>query len=118
LIPLINKTDYVDNNTDLTTLSRNYASGVYSEVLIDGNKAFATLSGSKVSEAGIEKQKRDVVVLPDNNSLKDLGLNNPKIKTKIEVRDQTSNKFWSEMLPTIIGFILFFIVAIILIGRM
>ncbi len=118
LIPLINKTDYVDNNTDLTTLSLNYGSWIYSEILIDWNKAFASLSGSKVTEAGIEKQKRDVVVLPDNNSLKDLGLNNSKIKTKIEVKDQTSNKFWSEMLPTIIGFILFFIVAIILIGRM
>ncbi|MDD4152047.1 MAG: AAA family ATPase, partial [Candidatus Gracilibacteria bacterium] len=119
ILPLIlEKSKFIDTNIDLNSFTSKYSSGTYSEVLIDGNKAYASLSGQTIVEAGIEKQKRDIIVLPENDSLKDLGLNNPKVKTKLEVKDQTSSKFWSEMLPTIIGFILFFVVAILLIGRM
>lgn len=118
IIPVLNKTAYIDNNVDLSTFSKKYWSGAYSEILIDWTKAFATLSGSKTIEAWVEKQKRDIIILPENDSLKDLWLTNKELATKIEVKDQASAKFWSEMLPTIIGFILFFVIAVLLIGRM
>jgi hypothetical protein len=45
--------------------------------------------------------------LPNNDSIKDLGLKNPKIETIIEVKDNSSAKFWSEMIPTILTIVLF-----------
>ena len=39
-------------------------------MLIDGNKAIATLSG-KVIENGIEKISREIVILPNNDGLND-----------------------------------------------
>jgi hypothetical protein len=35
---------YKDNNIALTQLEKNYLSGIYSEILVDRNKAFATHS--------------------------------------------------------------------------
>jgi cell division protease FtsH len=52
------------------------------------------------------------------DSLVDLGLKNPLVQTKIQVKDTTGEQFWSEMLPTIIAFVLFAIVGIFLISRM
>lgn len=113
---------YIDEDISLNTFIHSYNSWVYSDVLIDGNKAVATLSG-KVVEAWVEKIARNKVILPPNDSLKDLGLLNTTwsgetIQTKVEVKDLTSQKFWAEMLPTIILFILFILIAFLIIGRM
>lgn len=113
---------YVDENISLNTFIQSYNSWIYSDVLIDGNKAIATLSG-KVIEAGVEKTQRNIVILPPNDSLKDLGLlestiSGETIETKVEVKDLTSQKFWAEMLPTIILFLLFIFIAFLIIGRM
>lgn len=119
LLPYIkDSTTYIDNDIALNTLEQNFVSGLYSEVLIDGNKAIATLSGETIETGGKEKIVRDIVILPSNDSLKDLWLRNPDVKTNILVKDKTSEQFWSEMLPTIIAFVLFFIIGIILISRM
>jgi cell division protease FtsH len=50
--------------------------------------------------------------------LNDLWLKNPAIKTNILVKDRTSEKFWADIIPTIIAFVLFFVVALFLISRM
>lgn len=113
-----NTAQFSDEEIALNTLENRFLSGSYSEVLIDGNKAIATWSGSEVSEAGVTKTRRDIVILPKNDSLTDLGLKHPEIATNVLVKDNTSSEFWSDMLPTIIAFVLFFIIAIILIGRM
>gem|GEM_PF-5932613 len=47
-----------------------------------------------IEENGVEKIKRHVIILPVNDSLKDLGLKNPDISTEITVVDNTSKKFW------------------------
>lgn len=109
---------FTDQDIALNVLEQNFSENKYSEILIDWNKAIATLSGSKVIENGIEKTKRDIVVLPASDSLKDLWLRNPEVSTLIKVKDNTSSKFWSAMLPTIIGFILFFIIAMLILGKM
>ncbi|NDK09017.1 AAA family ATPase, partial [Candidatus Gracilibacteria bacterium] len=109
---------YQDTDISLNLLEKKFNSGSYKEILIDGNKAIATLSGAKEFVNGVEKIKRDITILPATDSLNDLGLKNPKVSTNIIVKDNSGDKFWSEMLPTIIGFVLFFVIAIFLISRM
>lgn len=119
LLPYIkNKETYVDNNIWLNQLESNYLEWQYKEILIDWNKAIATLSWTTVIEWGITKIKRDIVVLPKNDSLSDLWLKNPEIKTDIIVKDKTSEEFWAEMFPTIIAFVLFLVIWMLLISRM
>ncbi len=113
---------FIDEDISLNTFIQSYNSWMYSNVLIDDNKAIATLSG-KIIESWIEKIARNKVILPPNDSLKDLGLLETtgsweNIQTKVEVKDLTSQKFWAEMLPTIILFILFILIAFLIIGRM
>ncbi len=119
LIPYI-KTGVQYSNTDigLNTLEKNFSEGVYKEIVIDGNKAVATLSWQTIIENWVEKIPTETTILPSNDSLKDLGLKNPEISTKIVVKDLTSRNFWSAMIPTIIAFILFFVIALFLISRM
>ncbi len=109
---------FKDTNIGLNLLEKNYNDGIYKKVLIDWNKAIATLSWETEIINWIKKIKRDIVILPNNDSLNDLWLKNKNIITDVRVKDKTSEKFWSNMLPTVIAFILFFIIAIFLIRRM
>ncbi len=109
---------YQDSEVWINTLEQNYLSWTYKSIEIDENKAIAVLSWATVEENGIEKQPRHVVILPANDSLKDLGLKNPESKTEITVKDNTSKKFWSGILPTLLAFVLFWIIAFMLIGKM
>ena len=108
---LTDSVEYVDTDIALNTLEKKFWEGVYKEVLIDWNKAIATLTWEVVKEGGVEKIKRDIIILPATDSLKDLGLRNPNIKTELKVKDKTSEEFWNEMFPTIIAFVLFFIIS-------
>lgn len=105
-------------NVWLNQIEQNFKQEKYSEILIDWNKAFASYTGAKVIEDWIEKTKRDIVILPYTDSLKDLGLRNPEIKTVIRVKDNTSQKFWANIFPTILIFVLFIIIAIFILWRM
>ncbi len=120
LLPYLQEWElYLDKkNVSLTQLEQNFKDKKYSEILIDWNKAIATYTGSKVIENGVEKTKRDIIILPYTDSLKDLGLRNPDIKTNIRVKDDTNSKFWAEMMPTILMFIMFIIVAFFILGKM
>lgn len=119
IIPFIEQGQkFQDTTIWLNTLEQKFSSGAYTEIEIDGNKAIATLVGSGTVVNGTTILPRDIAILPSNDSLNDLGLKNPNVKTNILVKDKTSQKFWSEMLPTIIAFILFFVVALFLISRM
>ena len=108
----------INEDIALSELTANYASGSYSEILIDGNKAIATLSGGIVEENGVKKQKIHTTILPERDSLADIGLKNPEVTTKIEVKDLTSAKFWAEMIPTLIMVGLVFVLGMFLISRM
>ncbi len=119
LIPYIKEWEkFHDNKVSITNLEKSFNAWIYKEILIDANKAIATLSGKTIEENGVKKIERDVAILPTTDSLKDLWLKNPKIKTEISVKDKTSEQFWNEMLPTIIAFILFIVVSLFLISRM
>lgn len=114
-----NKT-YVDEKITLNQFIELFQAWVYSDILIDWNKAIATLS-EKLIDNWIEKIQRNIVILPENDSLNDLWLlakENQNIKTNIEVKDLTNSKFWADLLPTIITFVLFLILAIMVIWKM
>ena len=119
LLPYIkDKKIYIDNNIPLNKLEQKYQNWDYKEIIIDWNKAIATLSWKTVIENWFKKIQRDIVILPKNDSLNDLWLKNPNINTAISIKDKTSEEFWSRMMPTIIIFILFIIVWMLLISRM
>lgn len=111
LLPYIlkEKISFTENKIAINNLEKNYLSWIYSEILIDWNKAIATQSWKLI---------KDIAILPNNDSLNDLWLKNPKIWTSIIIKDNTSNAFWSEMLPTIISFVLLLAVGMFLIWRM
>lgn len=110
---------YTDKEVWLNTIEKNFSSWAYQSIVIDGNKAIATYnSGTTVEKNGLKTISRDVTILPENNSLNDLGLKNPNIKTEVTVLDKTGEKFWSDLLPTIIAFILLFVVGLFFISRM
>ena len=109
---------FTDTEVWLNTLEQKFTENKYSEILIDGNKAIATVSWSTVEENGLKKTQREIVILPTNDSLSDLGLRNPEITTQIKVKDKTSEQFWGAMIPTIIGFVLFLVIALIILSKM
>ena len=119
LLPYIKDNQkYLDNTVALNTLKEKFENSKYSEILIDWNKAIATLYWETINLKWVKKTSRDIVILPNNDSLKDLWLSNTSIKTKIIIKDKTSEQFWSEMIPTIIAFVLFFIIWLLLISKM
>ena len=119
LLPYIKeKETYIDTNIWLNQLEEKYLNWEYKDILIDWNKAIATLTWAQIHEWAYLKTKRDIVILPKNDSLNELWLKNPEINTVISVKDKSSEEFWNEMFPTIIAFVLFFIIWIILISRM
>jgi len=107
-------------NTDvaLSQLQENYLQWEYSEILINGNKAIATLSGSKVEENGVANEQTQTAILPDRDSLADLWLKAKWISTTVEVKDLTSERFWQSMIPTIILIVLLLVMWLFLISRM
>ena len=116
LLPYVKENEtYIDNDIALNKLENNFLEWSYSEILIDWNKAIATISWSTTQNWKI---KRDIAILPKNDSLIDLWLKNQDIKTSILIKDKTGEEFWSEMLPTIIAFVLFIIIWFVLISRM
>ena len=119
ILPYIReKESFNDTDIALNQLELNYNKWLYSEILIDGQKAFATLSWATMQIKWVKKIQRDIVILPKNDSIKELWIKNQDIATKIIVKDTSSDDFWSEMLPTIIAFILFLVIWVILISRM
>ena len=120
--------NYTNNKIWLNTLEKNFSEWKYKKILIDENKAIATyawtweLSDGKwrlvVNNNWIKQIKSDLIILPNNDSIKDLGLKNPEIPTIIEIKDNTSSKFWAEMIPTILTILLFWVVAFFILWKM
>ena len=119
---------YKDETIWLNKLEKNFSENKYKKILIDENKAFATYTATGetadskwrlvVIDNWLKKIKRDVVILPNNDSIKDLGLKNPEIPTIIEIKDNSSAKMWAELFPTLLTILLFWVVAFFLLGKM
>lgn len=106
---------YEDKKIWLNELEKNYQDWLYKSVEIDWNKAIATLSWVVKNEKWFKKIKRNIVILPENDSIKDLWL---KWNTEVIIKDNSSTKMWQELWPTILTFVLFAVVWFFLIWRM
>ncbi len=109
---------YEDNKVALSVLESKFKLWEYKEILIDGNKAIATLTWEVEKQWSYDVIKRDIVVLPLTDSLTDLWLRSSDVSTEVKVKDNTGSQFWMEIFPTVVFFILFFIIAMYLISRM
>ncbi len=91
----------------------------YSKVTVDWNKVIWELTNTWTVKAW-EKviTKKEIAILPTNDSLKELGFFDKDAKVEVKIKDNSSDKFWSDIFPTILAFVLFFVVAMFLIGRM
>ena len=119
LLPFVSNSLALKNtNVALSVLTQNYNAGKYSEILIDGNKAIGTLSGQIIEENGVKKQLVETAILPERDSLADIGLKNPQVSTVVEVKDLSSSKFWANIFPTLLMVGLVFILGMFLISRM
>jgi len=127
ILPYFQSPDVRETQIGIGEFISEYNKWEYKSVIIDGNKAIATknLSEVQVTPKGpISILQKDIVVLPNNDSLRELGLlevvseTGEPITTTLEVRDLTGQKFWMDILPTILLFVLFIVVAIFIIGRM
>ncbi len=108
----------INEDIALSELTQKYEQWEYSEILIDGNKAIATLREQHLTETGEQQQHTNTAILPDRDSLADLWLKNPEIETKLTVKDLSWQRFWANIMPTIIMVALFAILAVFIISRM
>ena len=128
LLPYIKWSEvYTDDKIGLNVLEKNFLEWKYVNIIIDENKAFAIYSWTGElsknwqltrKDNWVVKIVRDIIILPNNDSVKDLGLKNPDVNTIIEIKDNSSAKFWSEMAPTILTILLFWVVAFFIIWKM
>ncbi len=128
VLPYLKKGEiYTDTKIGINKLEKNFSQGKYEKILIDKNKAFATYSWTwelsdkwrmVVIDNWMKKIARDVIILPNNDSIEELGLKNNEIDTIIEVKDNSRAQFWANMLPTILTILLFWLVAFFLLWKM
>lgn len=107
-----------DKDVSVSTLIKNYEEWTYKEVKIDWNKAYWIIADSSEIVNWLTREDREIAILPDNYSLKDLGLNNSENATEVVIKDNSSKKFWAEAIPTILMFVIFIFIAIIILNRM
>ena len=124
LYPLFSHPEkYEDSDVSISKMQENYKLWLYSSINIDWLKAKAIINPKNEEETNDRinwtvKIPREITFLPNNDSLTELGFTNPDIKTEIIVKDKSWDEFWADLLPSIIIFILFIVIAVMLIGRM
>ncbi|MDD2486764.1 MAG: ATP-dependent zinc metalloprotease FtsH [Candidatus Gracilibacteria bacterium] len=117
------QTEVINDKLGINQVVSNYSSGVYSEILIDGNKLLAKRKQKpedkvKIGNKEIILSKIDRITLPPNDGLVDLGFNQKGNPTKVSVKDDTWSKFWSDFAPSIIGTILFVVLFLFIFSKM
>jgi cell division protease FtsH len=110
----------INDKIGLNEVVANYTSNTYKEIIIEGNtlKAFRPerqeeIAGTKITVVDVDK-----VLLPPRDSLKDLGLSNDKVATKISVREDVWGKFLADLLPTLVGIVVLIILFAFLMSKM
>jgi cell division protease FtsH len=99
----------------------NYQSGAYSEVAIRDGSVSATrkeVDEQLVAGRVIRTKHVDKAILPPYDTLADLGLNDPKNPTKVEVQKNVWGNFLVDFLPTLLLIVAFGVAVFFLIGRM
>ena len=60
----------------------------------------------------------DETIIPANVKITDIGLGNPEIATKVTIQEEGWGKVFSDLLPSLIGTVLFVILLFFLMTRM
>lgn len=114
---ITNSLRYKDSEIWINDLWNNYLSWIYSEIVIDWNKAISTLSWKVVEEWWVKKQLRHITVVPKNVLPKDLWLVWYS-ETDVRLKDLTSKEFWSNAIPNILFFVLVLALWLLFIWKM
>lgn len=105
----------------LNQILSNYASGMYEEIIIQGTNLTAKYPPKEnvVNNTKVTSREIDEIILPPNLKLTDIGLSDTKNPTKITLKEQGIGKqLLSDLLPIVIGTVLFVVMIFWLMGRM
>lgn len=114
--------EVVNTDIGLNDIQSNYASGIYSELIIQGNSLSAKKKEEKI-EKGIGNKpvkvtEIDKIILPPNDGITALGFNDQKNPTKVSIKDEYWGKLLADATPSIIGTIIFVVLLVFLFGKM
>ncbi|MDD5376763.1 MAG: ATP-dependent zinc metalloprotease FtsH [Candidatus Gracilibacteria bacterium] len=114
--------EIVNTNLGLNDIQARYASGVYSELTIQGDSLLAKEKETKI-ETGFGNKpvtvtKIDKIILPPHDGITDLGFNDKNNPTKVSVKDEYWGKLLADAIPSIVGTIIFVVLLVFLFGRM
>ncbi len=110
----------VNTQIGLNQLTANYKSGIYEEIVVAWNviEAKKFLNQWAIVNGGVQIRQIDKLTLPTNVNITDIGIGNTNNPTKITLKDQTWWKFWMDLLPNLLGTILFVVLLFFIFGRM
>lgn len=112
--------EVVNDKAALSEVVANYHSGSYSEIVVEGSYLLAKKPEKEkiVGDTAVKYVEVDKILLPPNDGLVALGFNDKTVSTKLTVKDDSLSKMLMELVPTIIGAILFLGIAVFLFSRM
>ena len=112
--------EVVNEKAALSDVIANYHSGSYSEIVVEGSYLLAKKPEKEkvVGESAVKYVEIDKILLPPNDGLVALGFNDKTVATKLVIKDDSLSKALMELVPTIIGAILFLGIAFFLFSRM
>ncbi len=109
-----------NDTVGINTIAAQYASGVYDEIIVQGT----TIQAKKKAIENVVDSKKvisreiDRSILPANLEITDIGLSDPKNRTKVTIQDEGWGKVLSDMLPSLLGTVLFVLLLFFLMTRM
>jgi cell division protease FtsH len=105
----------------LNEITANYASWIYEEIIVAGTDIEAKRPATEkvVNGASVKERVVDYISMPTNLEITDIGLSDPENKTKITIREPSWGKqLLTDLVPTIIGTVLFVALIFWLMSRM
>jgi cell division protease FtsH len=105
----------------LNEITSNYQSGIYEEIVVRNNTIEAKRSASEniVNGKRIISRNIDRTILPDNLKITDIGIStDTKNPTKVTIDDTTVSRAFWDIVPSILGTLLFVGLLFFLFGRM
>ncbi|OIO76555.1 hypothetical protein AUJ87_02545 [Candidatus Gracilibacteria bacterium CG1_02_38_174] len=114
--------EVVNTDIGLNDIQAQYASGVYSELIIQGDSLLAKKKEQK-TETGFNNKpitvtQIDKIILPPRDGITDLGFNDKTNATKVTIKNEYWGKLLADAIPSIIGTIIFVVLLVFLFGRM
>jgi cell division protease FtsH len=111
----------INDSVGLNQIIAQYNSGTYEEIIIQGQtvKALYPKRQNVVNNKIEEVRDIDQTSIPTNLEITDIGLSNPENLTKVTIQEEGWGKqFFADLLPSIVGVIIFVVLIFFLMGRM